>query len=428
MSSPTWLGQVLTHPITLHALQKTITASIIGFTAPNSILRPACLPIQLILASLVCSTTALDGLNSAVRFSITLCVKGVIFQECVAYLDQAVLSRWTFEAKGPTAFFPPTERKTTPHSNGKIQQQASGSARARFLFGLSVSCDRRLLNTPWEVKNCPRFSSKDKDYVPSRSRFLLKATTVFVACCLFFDFVSVASAMHQPVLSDFAPDKVPFFTRLDEVTAGEFVTRLIVSLMHWVGGYFFLQAAYYSAAIPSVLLGGEVRGWRPAFGRLSELYSIRKFWGTVWHQFLRHNFATPAGFLAHSVLRLPSRGLVQRYIKLFLVFLFSGLVHLVIEVKAEVGIRLRDSGALRFFLMQAVGIVIEDAVQAGWRRVSGGGGRSGAVWKKVVGAVWVVVFLAWSTPCWGFPYVIHNDPGADRPLPFSVAAMLLGRR
>lgn len=281
MSSPAWLGEALTHYITITVLQKTLSASVIGFTSPDSLLRPGLLAVQLMLASLVCRSAALDGINSNIR----VCVMAGIFMEPIVFLDQAVLSRWTFEARGPTSFFPSKKTSTGSRKTavGRVQKDdislGSDSAWMRYLFGLATSTNWRLLNTPWEVNGCPQFSAADKAYVPSRPRFLVKATAVFLACYYFMDFLIVAGGQNPPNISAFMPDKVPVFTGLGEITAEEVITRLAASIMHFVGTYCVVQSFYYATAVPCVALGSQVRDWRPAFGSLSELYTVRKFWG-----------------------------------------------------------------------------------------------------------------------------------------------------
>ena len=83
------------------------------------------------------------------------------------------------------------------------------------------------------------------------------------------------------------------------------------------------------------------------------------------------------------------------------------------------GLSWQQAGALRFFCTQAFGIMIEDAVQAIYRSVTGEkkDGQRVQAWKRVVGWIWVVVFLLfWSTPAWMFPGAV----GQDKLTPFSV--------
>ncbi len=281
MSSPPWLGEAATYYIIVIVLQKSLSASVIGLTSPSSLLRPAFLPVQIALASLVCEPGSLEWIHTNIR----ACLMACIFMEPIVYLDQAVLSRWAFEAKGPTTFFPAKDNsigsRRTAASRARKQGVSSSpdSALSRYLFGLATSTNWRHLNTPWEVNGCPPFSAKDKSCVPSRSQFLLRATAIFLACYYFMDFLIVAGEQNPRDINLFTPDKVPVFTRLGEITVGEVTTRLAASVMQFVGTYCVIQSLYNGAAVVCVALGSQAKDWRPAFGSLSELYTIRKFWG-----------------------------------------------------------------------------------------------------------------------------------------------------
>lgn len=62
----------------------------------------------------------------------------------------------------------------------------------------------------------------------------------------------------------------------------------------------------------------------------------------------------------------------------------------------------RESGALRFFCMQALGITFEDAAQDVYRRI---GGQSGFL-SKMIGYMWVLAFLSWSIAAWQYPAIL----------------------
>lgn len=150
---------------------------------------------------------------------------------------------------------------------------------------------------------------------------------------------------------------------------------------------------------------------------------------------LRRPFSSLADFLIHDLLRLTQHLLLARYAQILATFLVSGLLHLVVDL--ALGMSFSDTGSVRFFCTQALGIAIEDGVQAVSRSVRGGIGAVGSSssapvgegWvKKTVGFVWVVAFLSWSTPVWVYPAIRMNQGEAkDRILPFSVLRLLLGR-
>lgn len=95
-----------------------------------------------------------------------------------------------------------------------------------------------------------------------------------------------------------------------------------------------------------------------------------------------------------------------------------------------VGMEWSESGSLRFFCTQALGILLEDGVQALYHhhhrpvpgtRATKPDNRSGTA-AKLIGYLWLGVFLAWSTPAWAYPAMRRNEGRAeDMVLPFSIA-------
>ena len=59
---------------------------------------------------------------------------------------------------------------------------------------------------------------------------------------------------------------------------------------------------------------------------------------------------------------------------------------------------------MKFFTTQVLGIMLEDGAQEIHRRVRGG--TTTALWSRIVGYVWVVAFLSWSTAVWQYPALL----------------------
>ena len=110
------------------------------------------------------------------------------------------------------------------------------------------------------------------------------------------------------------------------------------------------------------------------------------------------NVKGPSEFITHTVLRLRPGGLLTRYLKIFFAFLDSGVMHIVGDYGGDVS--WGQSGAIRFFCTQVLGIMLEDAAQEVWRRVFGEKGKG---FCRAVCYVWVLAWLVWSTPSWCFP-------------------------
>lgn len=136
-------------------------------------------------------------------------------------------------------------------------------------------------------------------------------------------------------------------------------------LCSWLSGYQIynlLTMQYNLAAIVTTVLGiCEPADWPPLFGSFlpSNLWSIRRLWGSSWHQMVRRmcNFS---GGLACD-LTLAKRGtLRRRYTDLYAAFGFSALIH-------SIGsLFLRSEGHAFyqgvFYIMQPFMITLEDFV------------------------------------------------------------------
>jgi hypothetical protein len=129
------------------------------------------------------------------------------------------------------------------------------------------------------VRNCRHFSAKDKNYIPSRFKFVLGALGSFLACYACVD-INDANAQSNQDASLFSPDKIPFFARLGDVTGEEVAVRFIVSAIVWITAYCLLELSYTGVSILAVGLNlTKVESWRPMFGSIWDLYTVRKFWG-----------------------------------------------------------------------------------------------------------------------------------------------------
>ena len=112
--------------------------------------------------------------------------------------------------------------------------------------------------------------------------------------------------------------------------------------------------------------------------------------------------------------------MLSRYMRLFLAYLISGLVHHSSDL--AMGIPRAEAGSLIFFLLQPLGIMVEDAMQALTRHVPTS--RSLGWVRPIVGYTWVVVFLSWSTPKWFYPQQRLGVDPADL-LPFRIIGPLI---
>ncbi|KAI5290227.1 hypothetical protein KEM54_002142 [Ascosphaera aggregata] len=184
---------------------------------------------------------------------------------------------------------------------------------------------------------------------------------------------------------------------------------VICAILYWFNAYLILTIQYDVMSMIVVMLNfDDPPDWPPLFGSIGQAYTLRKFWGTFWHQLLRHMLETNSAFIAHSLLGIPkmqkdeaqSVRLTRRYTKLVLTFIVSGLFHLGSDV--SIGVPFSQSRAVAFFMIQSAGIILEDSVEAVWSKFLGSNKTHNDIspWKKALGYVWVTMFMALTVPMW----------------------------
>lgn len=99
-----------------------------------------------------------------------------------------------------------------------------------------------------------------------------------------------------------------------------------------------------------------------------------------------------------------------------LAFFISGLIHLLTDI--GLGVPRRESGAILFFCLQPLGIMLEEAVQ------SIVPGQLPVSVRKVAGYIWVMAFMSWSVPVWLYPHLRLGMNAADM-LPFHFVSPLI---
>ncbi|KAJ5591859.1 uncharacterized protein N7459_002228 [Penicillium hispanicum] len=283
------------------------------------------------------------------------------------------------------------------HDLAKERPERCKNLPGRVFYAIQVLSERRAVNTPRQVKNVP----PHPDYYHrdgaglSRRRFVARQAAVFAWQYLVLD-ICQALAHREAQQPGYNPHFTPVAWTL---TPGEWAGRIIGNLVSWaLVQRVLIDAHYRFFSCIYVGLGlDDAENWPPAFARMADAYTLRKFWGKAWHQILRQPFVSISNFLARDVLCLPRPSLLERYTNIGIVFLLSGLVHVGLDVVE--GIPLEYSGSMRFFLAAPLGIMIEDGVQALWKRMFGckqqtkQEGDVLPAWKRVVGYVWAIGWL-----------------------------------
>ena len=110
-----------------------------------------------------------------------------------------------------------------------------------------------------------------------------------------------------------------------------------------------------------------------------------------------------ATYITHDLLGLKS-SLLQSYLALTIVFILSGQFHVLDDYC--IGMTpLRLSGSMHCFLLMVPGIMLEDGVQWLWCGIIAKRKeyRSIRTFEKLVGYVWVFLWLTLATPLYNFP-------------------------
>ncbi|KAL7952664.1 membrane bound O-acyl transferase family domain-containing protein [Trichoderma compactum] len=142
--------------------------------------------------------------------------------------------------------------------------------------------------------------------------------------------------------------------------------------------------------------------WPPMFNKMSEAYTLRRYWGKYWHAMLRRTTNAPGEFLLQEIpaLRKPKSQFVRlarRYGLLFLSFAVSGFIHAAgsYMVTRDYPEGWSDGGAMKYFLVQPVAIVLEDALYIALGVPDDG--NPGLI-RRLVGYAYVTAWWLWCFP------------------------------
>ena len=211
----------LLHPVIFYLLEQLMITLILGFTSADSILRPAFLPLLVACVWKVISIC----LETIHRIPWAAFAGGVIICNLLGYVESALISKWTFEAQGPTSSAGPEPLQAT-HANRNNRggsaittQTYGGSFWERCRFGYLATTSSRNIGTPYVVKNTPTFSSDNPNYIPSRTAFLYRKAIIIVLAFLTLD-PAVRPPNLQSIISFFSLQKPYPFLREMEKTSG----------------------------------------------------------------------------------------------------------------------------------------------------------------------------------------------------------------
>lgn len=167
----------------------------------------------------------------------------------------------------------------TSQMASKLQGKPSSTAQsvaAQYLTAWSLIFNVRNVNTPWAVKSLP---SSTSHYFHSRRSFVTRRVAHFVGIYLLLDTMFTFLPPVNPDV-DVPEYKQYIFSRINDVSFEEFITRPLTVIGPALGIYGIFSAIYDIASVIAVLcFNDNPTSWPPLFGNLSEGYTLRKFWG-----------------------------------------------------------------------------------------------------------------------------------------------------
>ena len=268
------------YPIYFYILENFLIVLTISFTSSSSVFRPALLPLLVIAAHPV----ILSCHTALYRNTWAGLVGGNIITTIFHYVEISLLSKWDFDAKGPTCFPAAGE---TPFSvrksrvQGPVSRLSGCQVLERLKFGYAVTTSHRNIGTRFVVKNTPAFSTKHPNYIPSRTRFCLWRMCTIASTILIIDLVSQESTTLEENAVRYSGDTVHILTgKRENLAAAQIMTRLVTVLGYWFCTAIVIDAFSNIFSVLSVLLHiKDVKDYRPNFGPVGEAYTVRRFWG-----------------------------------------------------------------------------------------------------------------------------------------------------
>jgi hypothetical protein len=274
------------HPLFALVGEICLSTIVVGFTPTSAILRAASLPV----VAACMWWTVRNSLDFMVRSPWAALVGGFAVSFFFQYVDVALLSKWSFESGGPTdvpanassnGAIGSQPKQTTSSLNSAAERQTratAASALQRISFAISTLLNFRFIGTPHQVKNTPRFSSHDPNYIPPRGVFLRQTAFTAIISYLVLDALT-SGADPEMAAKYFSTRNVPLFTRLHDVSYEELGMRLSATIVLGISMACVQRGIYSIAAFVCVACGiSEPASWPPFFGPMMEAYSMRRFW------------------------------------------------------------------------------------------------------------------------------------------------------
>ncbi|KAJ5612757.1 hypothetical protein N7510_005951 [Penicillium lagena] len=257
-------------------------------------------------------------------------------------------------------------------------------------FALSIPNNFRRLDTKWQIIPVYSFDG-NPGKIPTRGKFFRERfRSIVLICCTALFLFLICSYL------DWIPKQNDIFSLLDKrslllnASWQTLPTQIHLFLFFIITIFLLHKAIYALLSVAAVFLHlSSPAHWPPFQASAREAWSIRRFWG-----FLPSN----ADFII-SVFPLRPNTITYRYVRYFLCFFVSGMIHLLLDI--AIGISLDDTGAMVFLPVQPIAFAVEDVAKYLSKRY--GVLQKDTAAKRIIGYLWVVIFSFWSWRPWAYP-------------------------
>ncbi|KAJ5128592.1 hypothetical protein N7448_002309 [Penicillium atrosanguineum] len=316
-----------------------------------------------------------------------------------------------------------------PKDNSDVPAEVDQGLVDRLYYATSLFTQPRGVNTAWQVKNCPsqpQYYQRRGWIIPPRDRFLIRQIAIAVWQYLALDVF--ATLALQQALEQKKHETLPPTVQWD-LSVEQWIERIISNL---VAGFVVSRILidFHHRAFSIIIVGLRLdspSNCPPLFGKAANAYTLRGFWGKFWHQLLRQPLTSVSKFITRDLLGLPSQTSAEKYMNIFTIFFFSGALHVVLDTVQ--GIPADESGAMLFFSLAPLGLLIEDGIRTLWRAfvdLSYGNqtNKKGTLpmWQKTLGFLWTMVWLGVTSTCYLYPQMLR--PQNQALVPYSLASQV----
>ena len=179
---------------------------------------------------------------------------GSVFWNAVTLFDRLILRGWDFGSYSQ-------QTKEASKKTGKPLRDV----KTRMEFGSAAAGDARGIGTFWEVKNVPRLEETAPFDVSERMTFVCWHVVIAVGC--YYVHNKAISSMLGTDAVMLQDERIPFLSRVSQISMDELYARSVVSLSFWASQRAMLEFFYSLTAALSVLSKPEdIKPFPPLFG------------------------------------------------------------------------------------------------------------------------------------------------------------------